>query len=88
MLSGGTPMDIFTRPTAYGGQRLGQPIDQAVIADLQVTLSESHKEAFRRVDNEFAAIANEAYRAIGSPALSLETGWQAFSHSSVLLQQM
>jgi hypothetical protein len=79
-------MDIFTQPTDYGGERLGQPIDLAVIEDLHSTLSSTCEEALRWVDEPFDKAAHDIYLCFGEPELSLETGWKVFSKMSDLLQ--
>jgi len=88
MPSGTTPMNIFTTPAKYGGARLSQPVSLECIQELRNNLSETREEAFRWVEDDFAAAAEEVYEAVGSPSLSLATGWQVFSMMSPVLETM
>lgn len=88
MPSGGTPRDFSTRPEAYNGQRLSVPVDYNIVEELRAQLPVSREEAFRWVDDEFAAQADEVYANIGSPPLSLRSGWQIFSQMSPMLEEV
>lgn len=86
--SGGTPMDFFVRPHRYGGERLSIPVPVDVVDELRKTLPISREEAFKWVDDEFAAAAEEVYAEIGSPERTLSTGWAVFARMTPLLHAM
>jgi hypothetical protein len=88
MPSGATPQHIFTCPEAYGGERYSQPIPSEATLALRNNLEISREEAFRWVSDEFAAAAAEIYAEIGSPSLSLDSGWDVFVTMAPLLARM
>lgn len=88
MPSGATPRHIFTCPQHYGGERYSQPVPPEATRVLRKNLSVSREDAFRWVSAEFAEAADQAYKQIGSPHLSIETGWDIFIRIAVVLQTL
>lgn len=88
MPSGGTPNDFFVRPEAYNGQRLSVPVEPEAIDELRNRLSVNREEAFRWVDDQFGALAEEVYTSIGSPSLSMQNGWLVFAQMSPQLEAL
>ncbi|KAI0752401.1 hypothetical protein C8Q80DRAFT_1266961 [Daedaleopsis nitida] len=89
MPSGGSPNNMFLNYQAYGCEDLSIPVtDMGLVRRLRDELPVTREEAFRFVDDEFDAAAWEAYAEIGSPELSVETGWATFSRMGAVLQRM
>lgn len=71
---------FFRLPQLFGGKRSGVPVpDPAVIKELRSRIPVSREEAFRWVDDDFAAAADYVYRSLGSPEIKLEFAWDIFS---------
>ena len=88
MPSATSPGDLYTRPEDFGGERLSVPVHRELIADLRSQLSITREEAYRWVDDEFAADAEHVYTQLGCPPLTLQTGWKVFSQMSPILVAM
>lgn len=89
MPSGGTPNDFFSRPEDFGGARMTIPVnDPGIVPALRETLPISREDAYRWVDDEFAAAAQSVYEQLGRPVLKLETGWNIFGRMSPMLEAM
>lgn len=88
MPSGATPQHIFTCPEAYGGERYSVPVPREVIQALRENLDVSQEEAFHWVSDEFMAAAEEVFFEIGSPTLSLDSGWDTFVKMDTALTRM
>ena len=79
MPSGTTPLNVFEVPEEYGYDDLSIKVDIDVVEHLRSTLEETREEAYRFVDDEFKAAAEEVYAELGMPPLTLEQGWQIFA---------
>ncbi|EPQ56805.1 hypothetical protein GLOTRDRAFT_104539 [Gloeophyllum trabeum ATCC 11539] len=88
MPSGATPTDMFTRPEAYGGQRLSIPVPLDATTRLCASLSHSREDALRWVEDEFEEAAEAVYAQINSPILTLQTAWVIFQQMSPILTEM
>ncbi|KAI0739840.1 hypothetical protein C8Q80DRAFT_1112091, partial [Daedaleopsis nitida] len=88
MPSGTTPNDIYEDPESYGYEDLGICVDVSVVEHLRSKLVVTREEAFRFVDDDFKAAAEEVYAEIGSPQLVLERGWAIFGDMRGRLHNM
>ena len=88
MPSGCTPTDAFKCPMDYQGEALGVKVPMDILGQIRAQLPVTREEAFRWVDGEFAAVADELYIHLGSPRLTLEGGWDIFSRMSVQLTRV
>lgn len=77
--SGATPLDVYASPESYGYDDLSIQVDTDVVNSLRKQLDVTREDAFRFVDHEFKAAADEVYSEIGSPVLVLDQGWTIFS---------
>ena len=82
-------MDVFETPNDYGYEDLSITIsDLSVVEHIREMLPDSREEAYRFVDVEFEAAAEEVYAEIGKPALNLEAGWRIYGQMRGLLDAM
>ncbi|KAI1781874.1 hypothetical protein LXA43DRAFT_590306 [Ganoderma leucocontextum] len=86
--SGATPLDVYENPEAYGYDDLSIPVEHEVVEGLRQQLEVTRSEAFRFVDDEFKAAAEEVYSEIGKPILAIDQGWAIFSSMRVHLHAM
>ena len=70
--SGRQPEQFFTQPFNYGG------IDCLIPINELLEQSGEGVERMRYVDVEFEPLVEEAYAAIGSPDITLESAWVVF----------
>lgn len=77
--SGATPLDIYENPEAYGYEDLSIPVNSEVVNALRNQLEVTREDAFRFVDDEFKAAAEEVYGELGRPNLAIDQGWAIFS---------
>lgn len=82
--SGGSPDDFYNYPERHGGEECGIDVDMDVITQL-LDDSEEGKKHMCFVDEEFEPLVEEAYEAIGSPAITLHSAWTVFRHLVVAL---
>ncbi|KAJ7172053.1 hypothetical protein C8R46DRAFT_1073669 [Mycena filopes] len=75
--SGGTPHEFYTKPEKYGGEQCLIPVDGDVIQELLDGCEEGYAR-MRYVEEEFDVIAEEAYTAMGRPAITLHNAWAVF----------
>lgn len=76
---------MTARPHDFGGEHCGIPVSMTVLDELRDNLPISREEAFRWVDREFELAAEDVYRKVGSPTLTLQTGWDVFARMAPLL---
>ncbi|KAK7051281.1 hypothetical protein VNI00_004781 [Paramarasmius palmivorus] len=77
--SGGKPVDFYSDPGRWGGEPCGISVDMDVVDQLlQKALDDGAGDLMRYVDRAFEPIAEEAYLAIGSPAITLQSAWIVF----------
>lgn len=88
MPSGATPRHVFTCPEAYGGKRYSQAVPRATLQVLRDNLIETREESLRWVSDEFSSHATNIYVELGSPRLTLESGWDVFSSMAPLLEDL
>lgn len=75
--SGGTRRDFFFHPEKYNGAQCGIPVDVNVVDELIAqAMQAGGEELMRYVELEFEEVAAEAYNAVGSPVITLETAWE------------
>lgn len=75
--SGGRPDHFYENPRLYGGEPCLIPVDAEVIDSLLEQCDEG-MEKLRYVDVEFEEIAKEAFKAVGSPQITLQSAWTVF----------
>jgi hypothetical protein len=75
--SGGRPDQFYTNPSLYGGERCLIPVDIKEIDELLEDLEDGLSH-MRYVDEMFEPLAEEAYQAIDTPNIKLETAWIVF----------
>ena len=85
MPSGSTPNDFFATPGQWGGQDCGIPVDITVVEALRKELKMPHADVYKFVSDDFRLVAEDAYATIGSPALTVESGWAIFAQMKVAL---
>ncbi|TBU64693.1 hypothetical protein BD310DRAFT_943708 [Dichomitus squalens] len=88
MPSGSTPNDFFATPEQWGGRRdknCGIPIDADVAEALRAQINMRHEDAYKFVDDSFRQAAENAYETIGSPALTVQNGWEVFAQMKLVL---
>ena len=88
MPSGGTPNDFFATPADFGGINMGITVDPEISEALRSQLKISRDEAYKFVSDDFRQTVETAYAEIGSPALTVETGWQIFNQLKIQLRNV
>jgi hypothetical protein len=91
MPSGHVPADAIEHPELLGGLSCLIPVPKHIVQDLRDLLAEEvgpYGQFLKWVDDDFADAAEQVYRALGRPELTLATAWdvfhkmaQAFGHS-------
>ena len=84
--SGVAPCVVFDFPECYSLKDCGVPIDLAVVAAFRKDVTKSRDECFTWVDAGFEADAQGAYAAVGSPELTMLTGWDIFHQMIAVLE--
>ncbi|OBZ68444.1 hypothetical protein A0H81_11429 [Grifola frondosa] len=85
MPSGSTPTMFFTSPEMWGGKRVSVPVPKIAVNALRETLPITREEAFRFVDDEFAAFANGVFEELGKPIIDVGTAWLVFERMALIL---
>lgn len=75
--SGSTPNEFYRRPDRWGGESCLIPIDDRILDQLLEGCEEGRR-LMRYVSEDFEEIANEAFTAVGSPVITLQTAWVVF----------
>lgn len=70
---------FYTQPEQFGGERCLIAVDLDEVDEL-LDSSEDGLAKLRYVDEEFELLAQEAYEAVGSLDITLETAWVVFRH--------
>ncbi len=83
--SGTTPQQIFDFPKNYSLLDLGVPVGKEVIDTLRGNLEKSREECFAFVDTAFGLRAHDVYVQIGSPQLTMKSGWTVYRLMLALL---
>ncbi|KDR78005.1 hypothetical protein GALMADRAFT_155034 [Galerina marginata CBS 339.88] len=89
MPSGHVPDDAAAHPQFYGGIDCLIRLPEDAISDLRQHLTEEvgPKENFRRFyPDDFTPVAEEVYRELGYPELSLLTAWTVFTKMSDFIE--
>ncbi|KAF8181716.1 hypothetical protein K438DRAFT_1601425, partial [Mycena galopus ATCC 62051] len=76
--SGVTPQTVFQHPENFGLRHTGIPVDLTVVRELRNTLPESREDCLCWVPLEFDLHATTAYEFLGSPELTISTGWTIY----------
>lgn len=82
--SGGRPDHFYENPQLYGGEPCLIPVDTEIIDGLLDQCDEG-MEKLRYVDEGFEELASEAYKAIGSPRITLHNAWTIFQSMTDVL---
>ncbi len=88
MPSGSTPNDFFATPVQWGGQDCGIPVDTTVVEALREQLTMCHEDVYKFVSDDFRQAAEDAYATIGSPVLTVRSGWDLFAQMKAVLSTM
>lgn len=86
--SGGTPIDFWTRPEDFGGQRTGFQVPLEAVQAMRGGLTLTREQAFQWVTPLFAQAAWAAWEAVGSPALDPKSAWDVFAQMEHVLRMM
>lgn len=85
MPSGHVPVDAFEHPGLHGGLDCRIRVPQEAVENMREYLTEevgSRDVHFAWVSDEFAMIAEDVFRSIGSPEISFRNAWNVFSMMS------
>ncbi|KAJ6464706.1 hypothetical protein DFH09DRAFT_1254597 [Mycena vulgaris] len=91
MPSGHVPADALKHPEFYGGISCFIKVPQEMIKELRAFLTEEvgpREEHLRWVAEDFAAIAEEVHKSLGSPTITLENSWAIFKQMSVRMEEL
>ncbi|KAK7057068.1 hypothetical protein R3P38DRAFT_2498032 [Favolaschia claudopus] len=86
--SGGTPNEFVANPTAYGGEDCLVEVPKPVLDRLLEEARETAQEHMRFVDDDFDVLAQDAYKALGEPEITLQNAWVVFRDMIAQLDQM
>lgn len=75
--TGGRPDQFYQNPAQYGGEECLIPVDMDEI-DRLLAESDDGISKMSYVDADFEPLAEEAYKAIGSPCITVESAWPVF----------
>jgi len=81
MPSGDSRIVFLQLPERYGGQNCLVTVDEDATENLRDMVTEEfgpREDWFRWVPTEFADAADEAFRALGSPKVTLDSIWDIF----------
>ncbi|KAM5544839.1 hypothetical protein V8D89_001737 [Ganoderma adspersum] len=85
MPSGSTLNNFFATPGQWGGQDCGIPVDVTVVEALRKELKMPHADIYKFVSDDSHLAAEDAYATIGSPALTVGSGWAVFAQMKAAL---
>ncbi|KAJ6535294.1 hypothetical protein DFH09DRAFT_1249931 [Mycena vulgaris] len=91
MPSSHVPADALTHPEFYGGISCFIKVPQEMIKELRAFLTEEvgpREEHLRWVAEDFAAIAEEVHKSLGSPTITLENSWVIFKQMSIRMEEL
>ncbi|KAF6752682.1 hypothetical protein DFP72DRAFT_1033891 [Ephemerocybe angulata] len=78
-MSGTTPQHAFIAPDPAQAEKCAIAVEQPVVDALRRQIATSRADSMRFVVGPFAEVADEAYKAIGSPDLSnIDEAWNIF----------
>ncbi|KAJ7290753.1 hypothetical protein C8J57DRAFT_1013470, partial [Mycena rebaudengoi] len=76
--SGVAPEEVFQHPENFGLRHAGIPADLNVVRELRNTLPKSRDDCFHWVLLDFDLRPVAAYEYLGSPELTISTGWTVY----------
>jgi hypothetical protein len=80
--SGVAPEEVFHHPENFGLRHAGIPVDLIAVRELRNMLP---KSSFRWVLPDFDVRAVAAYESLGSPELTISTGWTVYRRILAIL---
>ncbi|KAJ7234572.1 hypothetical protein C8J57DRAFT_1439511 [Mycena rebaudengoi] len=83
--SGVAPEEVFQHPENFGLRPAGIPADLNVVRELRNTLPKSREDCFHRVLLDFDLRPVAAYESLGSPELTISTGWTVYRRIPAIL---
>ncbi|KAJ7859018.1 hypothetical protein B0H14DRAFT_2577395 [Mycena olivaceomarginata] len=83
--SGVAPEEVFHHPENFGLRHAGIPVDLNVVCELRNMLPKSREDCFRWVLPDFDLRAVAAYESLGSPELTISTGWTVYRRILAIL---
>ncbi|KAJ7453495.1 hypothetical protein FB451DRAFT_1050178 [Mycena latifolia] len=91
MPSGHVPADALEHPELFGGISCFIKVPQETLKELRAFLTEEvgpREDHLRWVAEDFAKIAEEVHRSLGSPKITLENSWVIFKNMSVRMEEL
>jgi hypothetical protein len=85
LASGVAPEEVFQHPENFGLRHAGIPADLNVVRELRNTLPKSREDCFHWVLLDFDLRPVAAYESLGSPELTISTGWTVYRRIPAIL---
>ncbi|KAJ7197696.1 hypothetical protein C8J57DRAFT_1018632, partial [Mycena rebaudengoi] len=86
LASGVAPEEVFQHPENFGLRHAGIPADLNVVRELRNTLPKSREDCFHWVLLDFDLRPVAAYESLGSPELTISTGWTVYRRIPAILE--
>lgn len=88
MPSGHVPANAFCNPPEFLGVQCKISVPMEAVEEMRALVIEETGPRESWINSDFAKIADDTYAQIGSPVLTLENAWEAFTAMSDVIRRL